>query len=81
MNIPVLLLHGKTDCQVSKIDFQIWEKTFQTQKNKDWVIKSFPNLNHLSMKVEGKSTGKEHGISGHVDQQVLKTIIDWIKTI
>lgn len=73
---PVLILQGEKDCQVSMEDFEIWKKVLAGSKSS--TLLSFPNLNHLFMYVEGKSTGEEYQREGHVSEAPLKSIIEWI---
>jgi hypothetical protein len=58
-------------------DFVIWKEVLKGRQNA--TLESFPNLNHLFMYVEGKSTGEEYQRAGHLDQTALQTIVDWVK--
>lgn len=77
IDCPILILQGEKDCQVSMKDFEIWNGVLRGKGNS--TLKTFPNLNHLFMYVEGKSTGEEYQRAGHIDEEVLKTLIEWIK--
>ncbi|HEX9916195.1 MAG TPA: alpha/beta hydrolase [candidate division Zixibacteria bacterium] len=77
IDCPLLLLQGEKDCQVSMKDFEIWNGVLKGRGNS--TLKSFANLNHLFMYVEGKSTGEEYQRAGHIDGEVLKALIEWIK--
>ncbi|MGD0258392.1 MAG: alpha/beta fold hydrolase [Verrucomicrobiota bacterium] len=74
---PMLILQGEKDCQVSyKADFAAWRQELAGRKNVK--LKSYPTLNHLFMEVEGQSTGAEYELAGHVAENVIKDIADWI---
>ena len=77
ISCPILVLQGEKDCQVSMKDFAIWKEVLKGRQNA--TLESFPNLNHLFMYVEDKSTGEEYQRAGHLDQTALQAIIDWVK--
>ena len=57
--IPVLVLQGDKDVQVRKdLDFDALAKAVGTDGGRV-TYRSFPDLNHLFMKVEGQSSGAE----------------------
>lgn len=76
INVPVLVLRGDKDYQVTQQDYDLIRNAAAGKKAE---FKVFPNLNHLMMPVEGESTGLEYGRPGHVDPEVVKTIADWIE--
>ena len=49
---PMLILQGERDYQVTKTDFENWEKALKSHNNV--TFKLYPNLNHLFMEGEGK---------------------------
>lgn len=78
LNIPMLILQGERDYQVSMKDFHLWEQALQDHDG--ILFHSYPALNHLFMEGEGKSTPMEYQIQGHVAEYVLKDIADFILT-
>ena len=78
-NGKILILQGENDCQVSMEDFNIWKKALGENKAKNYTCRSFPNINHLLMKCEDKSTGKEYMCKSNVDKEILVAIENWIK--
>jgi alpha-beta hydrolase superfamily lysophospholipase len=74
---PLLILQGERDYQVRMTDFTYWQKALAEKKNA--TLKSYPALNHLFMKGEGKSTPEEYQKQGHVEEQVLDDIVAWIR--
>jgi len=78
LSMPMLILQGGRDYQVSPTnDFEIWEKELKTRDNV--YLKLFPSLNHLFIEGEGKSTPQEYGVEGHVSEEVIRVISQWLK--
>jgi len=57
-------------------DFEGWKVALNHKSNA--TFKLFPKLNHLFIEGEGKSTPQEYLIEGHVDKDVINTIVQWI---
>jgi len=76
INVPMLILQGQRDYQVTMADFQLWQSALQGKKGV--VFKSFPALNHLMMAGSGPSTPEEYMRPDHVDQAVVEAIVDFI---
>ena len=76
LNIPMLILQGERDYQVSMQDFRLWQQTLQDRDGT--LFHSYPALNHLFMEGEGKSTPIEYQVQGHVAEYVLRDIADFI---
>jgi len=79
LKMPILILQGGRDYQVTGKDFAIWKKELSTPAHKNVTLKLFENLNHLFMAGEGKATPAEYEKAGHVDREVITTITEWIK--
>lgn len=76
LDIPILILQGERDYQVLMKDFRLWQ---QALKDKPKVVfHSYPALNHLFISGEGKSSPLEYQKPGHVSDEVLHDIIDFI---
>lgn len=78
---PVLAINGKNDVQVaSGKNLNAIRKALQKGKNKDYVIKELPKLNHL---FQESNTGLPHEYS-RIEQTfspiALKVMGDWIET-
>ncbi|GGX07073.1 alpha/beta hydrolase family protein [Aquimarina muelleri] len=78
---PVLAINGKNDVQVaSGKNLNAIRKALQKGKNKDYVIKELPKLNHL---FQESNTGFPHEYS-RIEQTfspiALKVMGDWIET-
>jgi dienelactone hydrolase len=74
---PMLILQGERDYQVTMADFEGWKKALASRGNVRF--KSYPNLNHLFMEGEGKAKPAEYDQTGHVDQNVVTDIAEWVK--
>ncbi len=75
---PVLVLQGGRDYQVTRKDFELWQK--HLKHNPKAVFKFYPTLNHLFMAGEGMATPEEYQKAGHVDRQVIEDIATWINS-
>lgn len=73
---PILILQGGRDYQVTRADFEGWKQALSSKRNV--VFKLYPELNHLFIAGEGKSTPTEYGKAGHVSEQVINDIANWI---
>jgi uncharacterized protein len=78
MSRPLLILQGGRDYNVTMVDFNIWKSKLTGRKNVRF--KSFPDLNHLMIEGKGKSTPMEYQTPGHVAEEVIDTIYNWIKS-
>jgi uncharacterized protein len=77
VNIPMLILQGERDYQVTMSDFNLWKTSLESRK--DVVLRSYPSLNHLFIPGEGKSTEVEYRKPGHVLPEVIEEIAKWVK--
>jgi len=73
---PTLVLQGERDYQVTMEDFADWKNALSGRDNVKTI--SYPNLNHLFMAGEGKSTPQEYFEPGNVAQAVIEDIAKWI---
>ena len=77
MDMPILILQGGRDYQVQETkDYENWKNALKDDSNASFKV--FPMLNHLFITGEGKSTPQEYLIEGHVDEDVINYITDWI---
>jgi dienelactone hydrolase len=75
--IPLLILQGERDYQVTMTDFALWKAAVGTAKGV--VMKSYPSLNHLFVAGEGKSLPAEYSKPGHVAPAVIDDIAKFVK--
>ena len=76
VKIPILILQGERDYQVTMKDFHIWEETLVDNKKAKFI--SYPRLNHLFMEGEGPSYPSEYMVEGHIPDYVIRDIVEWI---
>ncbi len=78
LSLPLLVINGKRDYQVPVSEFEEWRKILQGCP--DISFKLYDSLNHLFIEGRrpGLSTPQEYEIPGHVSEEVLKDISDWI---
>jgi dienelactone hydrolase len=79
LRLPVLILQGERDYQVTSADLQGWRDALGGRPGV--TIKSYPMLNHLFMVGEGKGTPAEYERAGRVADVVLDDIGNWIRRI
>ena len=72
------MIQGERDYQVTMTDFNLWKQNLGANPKNKFI--SYPSLNHMLMKGEGKSIPAEYEKQGNVDEQVIKDIADWIKS-
>ena len=78
LTIPILLLQGKRDYQVTyEEDYSIWSTTFNDNNNT--LLKTYDLLKHLFIPGEGKPTNTEYMTQGQVSEEVIQDITNWIK--
>jgi dienelactone hydrolase len=75
--VPMLILQGERDFQVTMNDFALWKSALSSRK--DVAFRSYPALNHFFVAGEGKSTEAEYRKAGHVAPDVIDDIAKWIK--
>ncbi|UNC93844.1 alpha/beta fold hydrolase [Candidatus Contubernalis alkalaceticus] len=76
LSMPLLILQGERDYQVTMEDFEVWQETLLSRE--DVVFKSYPGLNHLFIEGQGKSTPEEYFQPGNVSKEVVDDIASWI---
>lgn len=76
LTLPMLILQGERDYQVSMLDFGLWQKALQDRDHT--VLHSYPRLNHIFMGGVGKSNPMEYQIEGHVASDVIEDIAGFI---
>jgi len=77
LSLPMLVLQGERDYQVTMKDFARWKHALENRKNARLV--SFPQLNHLFVAGEGISGPSEYDVPGHVDRKVIEEIARFAK--
>ncbi|HET6603398.1 MAG TPA: alpha/beta fold hydrolase [Xanthomonadaceae bacterium] len=76
--VPMLVLHGARDYQVTDAEFQRWRAAFADSSRVE--LRQYPALNHLFIAGQGPGKPAEYGVQGRVEAQVIEDIADWIGT-
>jgi fermentation-respiration switch protein FrsA (DUF1100 family) len=74
--IPMLLLQGERDFQVTMKDFDLWKSALAGRSNVAFML--FPALNHLFMAGEGKSSPAEYRVAGNFSVEAVGGIANWL---
>jgi len=77
VQLPMLILQGERDYQVTMKDFSLWKEGLASHKRVKF--RSYPDFNHLFMTGAGKSSPDEYQRPGHVDKTVIDDISNWIR--
>ncbi len=75
-SIPMLILQGERDYQVTMTDFDGWKKGLAGHANV--TFKSYPTLDHFFIAGSGASTPADYAARGHVSGDVIGDIAAWI---
>ncbi|HBY56451.1 MAG TPA: hypothetical protein DEG96_01080 [Candidatus Atribacteria bacterium] len=79
LSCPLFILQGGRDYQVTLEDFQGWQQGLASQTQVTFQL--YPQLNHLFIAGEGKSTPEEYQIGGHIEAEVIKDLASWILSL
>jgi alpha-beta hydrolase superfamily lysophospholipase len=74
---PMLILQGGRDYQVTAEEFAKWKATLGGRR--DVTFRGYPLLNHLFIAGAGPSLPAEYLVPGHVADDVVRDIADWIQ--
>jgi dipeptidyl aminopeptidase/acylaminoacyl peptidase len=75
---PMLILQGERDYQVTVKEYERWRSALAGRA--DVTFRSYPPLNHLFIAGSGPSLPAEYFRPGHVDEQVIADVADWIRS-
>jgi hypothetical protein len=73
---PMLILQGERDFQVTSEEFARWKAALGSRA--DVSFQSYPALNHLFIAGTGPSQPAEYDVPGHVAEEVIRDIANWI---
>jgi uncharacterized protein len=78
LDIPMLFIQGERDYQVRMVDFNRWKEALSDKDDVNFI--SYPQLNHLLLKGEGKPNPYEYyNNPGHVAKKIIEDMANWIK--
>ena len=75
---PLLIIHNERDYQVTMKDYEIWKENISGD---NITIRLLPELNHIFIEGEGKSSPQEYQSRGSVDEKVVFLIENWVKAL
>ncbi|MCU0489097.1 MAG: alpha/beta fold hydrolase [Anaerolineales bacterium] len=78
LEVPVFILQGERDYQVTAVDFEGWKAALEDQPGV--FLKQYPRLNHLFMAGNGPGTPQEYQKNAHVSELVIQDITDFVTT-
>ncbi|MFC7133310.1 MULTISPECIES: alpha/beta fold hydrolase [Salinibaculum] len=76
LDVPVLVLFGERDYQVTQADVQGWRDGLLGVENA--TVETYPSLNHLFVPGEGQSSPEEYTRPGHVSEDVVRDVGEWL---
>jgi uncharacterized protein len=79
LTLPLLVLQGERDYQVTMRDFDGWKSALASKKNV--TLRTYPALNHLFISGSGTPSPAEYAKEGHVDEKVIGDIASWVKAL
>ncbi|MGA2184173.1 MAG: alpha/beta fold hydrolase [Bryobacteraceae bacterium] len=77
LDMPMLILQGERDYQVTMKDFALWKTALGGRRNV--TFRSYPKLTHLFIAGEGKPSPAEYDKPGHVAEEVIADIAQWVQ--
>lgn len=77
LTLPMLILQGERDYQVTMEDFGLWR--LGLLRNKNAFFKSYPKLNHILQEGSGKATPFEYERESPVVGYVMDDIVSFIR--
>jgi hypothetical protein len=77
LDVPILVLHGARDYQVTATDIDTWRDALADEPNVRF--ETYANLNHLFLPGEGPASPAEYQTEGHVDEQLVTDIDAWLE--
>lgn len=79
LGIPILVLQGGRDYQVTGKDLELWKKALGDDPRA--TIRLFPSLNHLFVPGDGPSSPVEYEKPGHAAPEVVEAIAAWTRAL
>jgi uncharacterized protein len=77
LTLPMLILQGERDYQVTMEDFGIWKNALAGYSNVQ--LKSYSDLNHLFISGNGKILPAEYQTPGNVSAAVIQEMAAWVQ--
>ncbi|MDR0972365.1 MAG: alpha/beta fold hydrolase [Prevotellaceae bacterium] len=78
LTIPMYIMQGARDYQVTMEDFLLWQEAMRSHPNA--TLRAYPHLNHLLQEGEGKAVPDEYMRETPVATYLIQDVAEWIKT-
>ncbi len=80
LRIPILVLQGGRDYQVTIADFEVWKEALASDPRA--TFKFYPAYTHLFMPGTGSgpASPEDYSVAGNVSEDVVNDIAKWIKS-
>jgi uncharacterized protein len=76
LKIPILIVQGGRDYQVTPSNFQAWSAALSNNKNV--TLRTYPDLDHLFIQGTGASKPSDYARLGHVSTELVEGIATFI---
>ena len=76
LKIPILIVQGGRDYQVTPSNFQAWSDALSNNRNV--TLRNYPDLDHLFIHGTGASKPSDYARLDHVSSEVVEGIATWI---
>ncbi|TZF87405.1 alpha/beta hydrolase family protein, partial [Cognatilysobacter lacus] len=76
LKLPLLLLQGGRDFQVTGADWTLWQAALGHDPRA--TLRFYPDVNHLGIAGTGAPTLQDYQTAGHVDARIIGDIAAWI---
>jgi uncharacterized protein len=77
LKIPILVIQGESDYQVTLKDFEGWQRALAGHSNV--TMKTYPGLCHLFTPGGSPPSPADYNQPGHVDKHALDDIANWVE--
>jgi dienelactone hydrolase len=80
LKVPILVLQGGRDYQVTTADFEVWKKALTGDSRA--TFKFYPAYTHLFMAGTGSgpASPEDYSVAGNVSEDVINDVAKWIKS-
>lgn len=79
LDLPMLILRGARDYQVTAADASGWHARLGSRKNVKFI--EYAGLNHLFLAGSGPPSPSEYAMPGHIPDRVLDDIATWLTAL
>ncbi|MFI5221249.1 MAG: DUF3887 domain-containing protein [Bacteroidia bacterium] len=78
LTIPIFILQGERDFEITVKDFDLWKKNLAGKKNVSFKL--YPKLNHLFMEGVGRPGREEYAVKANVPEYLVNDLVEWIRS-